>query len=139
MLLAFGLFVAEIFTPTFGILTAGGITSMVIGSLLLFSNNPASMDISRGLIAVVVIVIAAFVIFIVGAVVRGQKRKVTTGEEGLIGKIAIAVTDLEPKGTVLVEGEHWSAVVDGDDKIKKGEEAIVKKVDGLKLFVTGKK
>jgi membrane-bound serine protease (ClpP class) len=139
MLLAFGLFVAEIFTPTFGILTAGGITSMVVGSLLLFSNNPATMDISRGLIAVVVIVVAAFVIFIIGAIVRGQKRKVETGEEGLIGKVAIALTDMEPKGTVLVEGEHWSAMVDEGDKIKKGEETVVTKVDGLKLTVTKKK
>jgi membrane-bound serine protease (ClpP class) len=139
MLLAFGLFVAEIFTPTFGILTAGGITSMVIGSLLLFSNNPASLDVNRGLIAVVVIVIAAFVIFIIGAIVRGQKRKVTTGEEGLVGKVAVALTDIEPKGTVLVEGEHWSAMVDEGDKIKKGEEAVVKKVEGLKLVVIKKK
>lgn len=139
MLLAFGLFVAEIFTPTFGILTAGGITSMVVGSLLLFSNNPATLDVNRGLIAVVVIVVAAFVIFIVGAIVRGQKRQVTTGAEGLVGKVAVAITDIEPKGTVLVEGEHWSAMVDGGDKIKKGEEAIVTEVDGLKLVVTKKK
>ena len=139
MLLALGLFVAEIFTPTFGILTAGGITSMVVGSLLLFSNNPAALDISRGLIAVVAIVIAVFVIFIVGAVVRGQRRKVETGEEALIGKVAVAVSDLTPKGTVLVEGEHWTAMVDGNDKIKSGENVIVTKVEGLKLLVAREK
>ena len=139
MLLALGLFVAEIFTPTFGILTAGGITSMVVGSLLLFSNNPAVLDISRGLIAVVAIGVSVFVIFIVGAIVRGQRRKVETGEEALIGKIAVAVSDINPKGTVLVEGEHWTAVLDGNDKIKSGENVVVTKVEGLKLLVAREK
>jgi membrane-bound serine protease (ClpP class) len=139
MLLALGLFVAEIFTPTFGILTAGGITSMVVGSLLLFSNNPAVLDISRGLIAVVAIVTAVFVIFIVGAIVRGQRRKVETGEEALVGRTAVAVSDIEPKGTVLVEGEHWTAMVDGNDKIKSGENVVITKVEGLKLLVAREK
>jgi membrane-bound serine protease (ClpP class) len=139
MLLALGLFVAEIFTPTFGILTAGGITSMVVGSLLLFSNNPAVLDISRGLIAVVAVVTAVFVIFIVGAIVRGQRRKVETGEEALLGRTAVAVSDLAPKGTVLVEGEHWTAMVDGNDKIKNGENVVVTKVEGLKLLVAREK
>ena len=139
MLLALGLFVAEIFTPTFGILTAGGITSMVVGSLLLFSNNPAALDISRGLIAVVAVVTTAFVVFIVGAIVRGQRRKVETGEEALVGRVAVAVSDLGPKGTVLVEGEHWTAMVDGNDKIKSGENVVITKVEGLKLLVAREK
>ena len=112
---------------------------MVIGSLLLFSNNPAALDVNRGLIAVVAVVVALFAIFVIGAIVRGQRRKVATGEEGLIGSIAVALTDIQPKGTVLVEGEHWTAVVDGDDKIKSGENVVVVKVDGLKLTVAREK
>jgi membrane-bound serine protease (ClpP class) len=139
MLLSLGLFVAEIFTPTFGILTAGGITSMVVGSLLLFSNNPAALDINRGLIAVVAVVVAVFAIFVIGMIVRGQRRKVETGEEALVGKIAVATSDLTPRGTVLVEGEHWTAMVDGNDKIKSGENVVVTKVEGLKLLVTREK
>ena len=138
MLLSFGLFIAEIFTPTFGILTAGGVTAMVFGSLVLFSNNPPALDVNKGLIAVVVIVVAAFIIFVIGAIVRGQRRQVATGTEGLVGKIAIAQTELAPKGTVLVEGEHWMASVD-DGEVEPGEEVTVTEVDGLKLVVTKKK
>jgi len=136
--LAIGLFVAEVFTQAFGILTAGGITSLVIGSLILFSHSSPEMQVNRGLIAGVTILIAAFIIFIVGAVVRGQRRRVATGAEGLIGKVAVAKTSLDPKGTVLVDGELWKAAVD-TGKVEPGEEVTITKVEGLKLFVTQRK
>jgi membrane-bound serine protease (ClpP class) len=135
--LAIGLFVAEVFTPAFGILTAGGIASLVIGSLVLFSHSSPAMEINRGLIAGVTVVIAAFVIFVVGAVVRGQRRRAATGTEALVGKVAVAKTLLDPKGTVLVEGEHWTAVIDSG-KVEPGEEVTITKVEGLKLLVTKK-
>ncbi len=137
ILLAFGLFAAELFTPAFGILTAGGLTSLVFGSLVLFSHTPA-MEVNRGLIAGVTVVIAAFVIFVVGAVVRGQRRRVATGAEGLIGRVAVAKTRLDPKGTVLVDGEHWTAMVDSG-KVEPGEEVTITKVEGMKLLVTTRK
>jgi len=136
--LAFGLFVVELFTPTFGILSAGGITSLVIGSLVLFSNSSPPMEINRGLIAGVTIVVAAFIIFVIGAIVRGQRRQVATGIEGLVGKVALVETRLAPKGTVLVEGERWAAKIDSG-KAETGEEVTVTEVDGLKLVVTKKK
>ena len=138
ILLAMGLFVAEVFTPAFGGLAAVGITSLVIGSLVLFSHSSPPMEINRGLIAGVTIVIIAFLVFVVGAVVRGQRRKVKTGAEGLIGRIAVAKTSLAPKGTVLIDGEHWTAIVDSG-KVEPGEEVMVTKVEGLKLVVTRKK
>ena len=138
ILLALGLFVAEVFTPTFGILTAGGLTSLVMGSLVLFSNSSPAMQVNRGLIVVVTILIAACIAFIVGAVVRGQRRRIETGAEGLIGRVAIAKTALAPKGTVLVDGELWKAEAD-DGKIEPGEEVTITKVEGLKLSVTQRK
>jgi membrane-bound serine protease (ClpP class) len=95
------------------------------------------MEVNRGLIAGVTVVIAAFVIFVVGAVVRGQRRRVATGAEGLIGRVAVAKTLLDPKGTVLVDGEHWTATVDSG-KVEPGEEVTVTKVEGLRLIVTKK-
>ncbi len=137
ILLAFGLFAAELFTPAFGILTAGGITSLVIGSLVLFSHSSPVMEVNRGLIAAVTIFIAAFVIFVVGAVVRGQRRRAATGAEALVGKVAVAKTILDPKGTVLVDGEHWTAIADSG-KVELGEEVTVTKVEGLRLIVSKK-
>ncbi|MCX6004339.1 MAG: nodulation protein NfeD [Chloroflexi bacterium] len=138
ILLAIGLFVTEIFVPAYGILTAGGIISLVIGSLILFSESEASMQIDTGLIAVVAIFFACFVAFLVWATVRGQRRKVTTGREGMIGQSATVKTALEPKGMVLVEGELWTAKLDSGSA-QPGEEVVIQKIDNLKLFVTRKK
>jgi len=138
ILLAFGLFVVEIFTPTFGILAGGGVVSLVIGSLVLFSHSSPPMEINRGLIAGVAVILAAFVFFVIGAIVRGQRRKVATGAEGLVGKTGVAKTNLNPKGTIIVEGEHWKGVVDSG-RVEPGEEVIITEVDGLKLVVTKKK
>ncbi len=133
--LAIGLFTAELFTQAYGILTAGGATSLVIGSLILFSHSSPEMEVNRFLIAGVTILIAGFIAFIVGAAIRGQRRRIATGAEALIGKSAVAKTGLDPKGTVLVDGELWKAEVDSG-KVEPGEEVTITKVEGLKLYVT---
>ena len=138
ILLAIGLFVAEIFVGAYGILTTGGIISLVIGSLILFSESEASMQVDKALIAVVAIFFAVFVALLVWATVRGQKRKVTTGSEGMVGQIALVKDVLNPKGKVLVDGELWAAELD-DGTAKPGEEVIIKQVNNLKLLVTRKK
>lgn len=136
ILLGIGLLVAELFITSFGLLTAGGIASLVIGSLILFSGSPG-IEISRGLIAGVTAGIAAFFIFVIGAIIRGQRRAKATGAEGMVGKLAIAKTPLTPEGKVLAEGELWTARTEGD-RIARGEEVIISKVEGLKLRVRRK-
>jgi membrane-bound serine protease (ClpP class) len=112
--------------------------SFVIGSLVLFSNNPQLLTVDTGLIAVVVIIIVVFIIFVIGAIVRGQRRQIATGIEGLIGKTAVVKAKLNPKGSVFVEGELWAASID-DGSVESGEEVLITKVEGLKLLVTRKK
>jgi membrane-bound serine protease (ClpP class) len=138
ILLALGLFVTEIFVPAYGILTSGGIVSLVIGSLILFSGSDSSMEFDKSLILYVAIFFALFVGFLVWATVRGQKRRVTTGQEGMIGHIALVKTALEPQGMVLVEGELWKAELD-EGSAPEGDEVVIQKIDNLKLYVTKKK
>jgi len=136
ILLAVGLFIAEYFTTSFGLLTAGGVAAMVMGSLILFSHSPG-IEVSRGLIAGVTAVVTAFAVFVVGAIVRGQRRRKATGAEGMIGTIAIAKTPLDPTGTALAQGELWTAVSEGS-RVAPGEEVIISRVAELKLWVTKK-
>lgn len=138
IILAFGLFVAEFFTPTFGLLTAGGIASLTIGSLILFSGRSPLFQVDRWLIAVVVVLVTGFFVFVVGAVVRAHRRKLTSGQQAMVGKTAVAQSALDPIGTVLIEGERWTATVEGGT-IEPGEEVIVTKVEGLKLKVSKRK
>jgi len=79
----------------------------------------------------------AFAVSVVYAIVTGQRRKLSAGVEEMVGKEAVVRMTLEPKGTVLAEGELWTAIAKGS-KIEAGEEVIITKVEGLKLWVTRK-
>jgi membrane-bound serine protease (ClpP class) len=136
LLLAVGLFIAEYFTTSFGLLTAGGIAALVIGSLILFSHSPG-IEVNRGLIAGVTAGFTAFAVFIIGAIIRGQRRRKATGAEGMIGKTAIAKTPLDPTGTALAQGELWTAESESG-RVVPGEEVIITKVAELKLWVVKK-
>jgi membrane-bound serine protease (ClpP class) len=138
ILLAIGLFITEIFVPAYGILTSGGIISLVFGSLILFSGSDVSMEFNQGLIAFVAIVMAIFVGLLVWAAVQGQRRGVTTGKEGMVGQTAEVKTALKPKGMVMVEGELWTAELDSGIA-HPGEQVVVTRVDNLKLYVTKNK
>jgi membrane-bound serine protease (ClpP class) len=138
ILLAFGLFVTEIFVPAYGILTTGAVISLVTGSLILFSESEASMQFDKILIVFVAVFLAGFVAFLVWAAVRGQKRKVTTGREGMIGQVAEVKIALNPTGMVMVEGELWKAEL-REGQAQPGEKVFIQKVDNLKLIVTKNK
>jgi membrane-bound serine protease (ClpP class) len=132
MLLAAGLFIAEVFTPTFGLLLAGGLVSLVLGSLILFAGSPFEVD--RRLIAGVAVAFAAMIIYVVVAILRSEKEPITTGREGLAGETAVARTRLDPQGVVFIGGERWNATAQ-DETIEEGEEVTVIEVKGLNLHV----
>jgi len=136
ILLAVGLFIAEYFTASFGLLTAGGIISLIFGSLILFSHSPG-IEVDKRLIAGVAVGFTAFAIFVLGAIIRGQRQRKATGAEGMIGETAIAKTPLDPTGTVLAEGELWTATSE-NGPVAPGEQVIITKVEQLKLWVKKK-
>ncbi len=135
MILAFGLFIAEVFTATFGLFTAGGVTALVIGSLILFKGGSPLFQVNPWLIATVTISIGGFFAFIVNRVIHAHRRQASTGREELIGKKALVKVALEPEGTVLLKGERWTAISESGP-VKPGEEVIITEVDGLTLKVT---
>lgn len=132
--LAVGLFITEVFTTTFGILTAGGIISLVIGSLILFKGGPL-FQVDLILIAVVTVTIAGMLAFVINRILAAHRRQATTGKEELVGKTAVVKTALKPEGTIFHEGEIWTAELDAG-QAEPGEEVIITKSEGLKLYVT---
>ncbi|MCK4274686.1 MAG: NfeD family protein [Dehalococcoidales bacterium] len=85
-------------------------------------------------IAVVIVILLVFVVF---WSVRAHQKKIAAGKEELVGRTAVVKIALEPKGVVLIEGEHWNAIAD-KGRVEPEEEVIITKVDGLKLIVTKK-
>ena len=136
LLIIFGvvLFVIEVYTPTFGLLTAGGVTSLILGSFMLSKSTAPFLRISLGLIISMSLTTAAFFVFALSKGIKIQWKKPVTGREGLLGKVGIAKTDLAPEGTIFIHGERWQACAE-DETIKEGEEVEVLEVKGLNLIV----
>ena len=97
--------------------------------------NPNWFQIEPWLIAVMIICIIAFFAAAVYWGIRAHRRQISAGREDLIGKTAEVKVALQPKGTVFIEGERWTAISE-KDRVEPGEEVIITKVDGLKLYVT---
>lgn len=97
----------------------------------------ADFGVDWWLIVVVVVGVVGFLVFALYAVVRAQRSKQPTGAPGLIGKEAQVRTALDPRGTVMVHGELWEAVLD-EGRAEPEEEVIITEVEGLKLKVTRK-
>ena len=94
-------------------------------------------QIAPWLIVIIVIGIAAFLAVAIIWGIRAHQQQVSAGREDLVGKTAEVKIALEPKGVVFVEGERWAAVSE-KSRIKSGEEVVITKVEGLKLWVTKK-
>jgi membrane-bound serine protease (ClpP class) len=137
ILLAIGLFIGEVLSTSFGIFTAGGVVSLVAGSLILFKGASPVFQIDPWLIAAVTIIITGALTFIVHRAVVAHRRQAKTGREDLIGKTATVKVALNPEGTVFFKGEHWTAISESGE-VKPGEEVVIKRIDGLTLYVTKK-
>src|SRR5437870_2308354 len=133
ILLGIVLFILEIKVTSYGLLTLGGIASMVLGALLLVKTDAPFLKVSLSVIIPTVVTFVALLMIMVWMAVKAQLRRPVTGSEGMVGSIAVAKTDLAPRGKVLLQGEIWDAV--SEEPIREGEEAEVKAVAGLTLTV----
>jgi membrane-bound serine protease (ClpP class) len=135
ILLAIGLFILEIKVQSYGILSAGGIIAMVIGSIMLIDAPIPELRPSLKFIIPVAVGLSLIFLFLIFIAVRALANRVHTGKEGLIGEIGVAQSDLAPGGKVFVHGELWNA--EADQEISKGEEVqVVEVLKNLKIRVT---
>ena len=136
LLILFGivLLVAEIKIVSHGILAIGGIVSMALGSLMLFDSPEVGFRVSWWVIAPTVGATAGLFLFVVAAGVRALGRPPATGAEGLVGKTATVRERLGPEGQVMVSGEIWRAVAEGEP-LEPGAQVRIVAVDGLTLKV----
>jgi len=136
--LAVCLFIIDVFAPTHGILTGGGIVSFLVGSLMLFDRRDPLFRLSLAYILPAVIGTAAFFVFVVAKGVRAQRLPVKVGKEIMVGKIASALTSIDLSGgKVFVDGEYWNAT--SNDQVEKGQDVQILAVDGLTLKVEPKR
>ena len=104
----------------------------------LYIDYASMFQIDPWLVVIFAIAIAAFFVITIVWGIRAHRRKVSAGREDLIGKTAEVKTALNPKGTVLIEGELWMAVSE-DGQAEPGDEVVITKVDRLTVWVTKSK
>ncbi len=128
--LALMLFIFDVYAPTHGVLTVGGIISFLIGSLMLFNRADPLFRLSLSYIIPATLITAAFFVFVIGKGLRAQRLPVKAGAETMLGKTVTALTPIDSRGgRVFVEGEYWNAT--SDRPIEKGELAEIAAVQGL--------
>jgi membrane-bound serine protease (ClpP class) len=133
ILLAITLFVLEATVTSHGILALGGIISMVAGGMMLVEGPIPQLRIQFATTLAVAIPLALITVFLVRLVYLSQGRKSLTGEDGMIGEVGTAVTDIYKHGKVMVRGEYWNAF--SNAPIPAGANLRVVKAQGLKLHV----
>jgi len=135
ILLAIGLFILEVKIQSYGILTVGGITAMIIGSIMLIDTPIPEFRPSLKVIIPVALALSLIFIFLIVIAIRAHMKRVYTGKEGLVGEIGVAKSDIKPEGKVFVHGEIWDA--EAAENIPKGAKVKVLEVkDNLMLRVT---
>ncbi len=133
LLLGIVFFILEVTVTSYGLLALGGVTAMILGSLMLVKAEAPFLQISWAVILPVVTLAAGFSLLIVGMGIRAMRQPALTGREGMVGMVGVARTPLAPKGTLLVQGELWDAI--SETPLQPGDQAEVTRIDGLKLYV----
>jgi membrane-bound serine protease (ClpP class) len=130
------LFILEIKIVSHGVLMIGGVISLILGSIMLIDVKSmwGVLTISWEAITMIVVITILFFFVIVGLGIRAQRKKPSTGEEGIVGEFGKAISDLNPNGLVRVHGEIWDAE-SSDVKIETGSSVVVEQVNKLKLKV----
>lgn len=132
--LALALFLIDVFAPTHGVLTGGGILAFLIGSLMLFDRHDPLFRLSLSYIVPSVILTAGFFLLIVGKGLRAQRLPVKVGKEAMVGKFVQAMTPIDANGgRVFLEGESWSAR--SAEPINQGDTVQITAVEGLTVQV----
>jgi len=136
LVVGFGLLIVEAFTPSFGVMGAGGVVGIVLGALFLFEEQPLptpALKVSLAMILPVAILLGLIVVFVGRKVVEAQRRPPLTGSESLVGQFATTRTVIEGEGKVFIHGEYWDAR--SAEPVDEGERVKVVSVDGLMLQV----
>ena len=135
--LAVILFLADVFSPTHGVLTTGGVIAFFLGAMMLFSQAEPGFGLSLFWILPATIFTAAFFIFVVGKGIRAQFKPAQTGTGTMIGKTVNALSRIDSQGgRVFIEGEIWNAT--SETPAEAGQPVEITGIAGLTLKVKPK-
>jgi membrane-bound serine protease (ClpP class) len=137
LLILFGLvlLILEVKVTSYGLLAVGGITSLLLGSLMLIDSPLPELQIGLRLIVPVTLALSGILLFLVNLALRAQQTRAVTGDVGMLGEPGRALSSIDPGGIgrVQTHGEIWTATA--DEPISEGDSVRVTAVRGLLLTV----
>jgi membrane-bound serine protease (ClpP class) len=137
LLMLFGLLLLmlEVKITSYGLLTAGGLASLLFGSMILMDSAVPELQLSLRLVLPIVFGLASIVVFLVRLALASQRRQPVSGVAGMIGGFGYALTSIEPgkAGRVATHGEIWRAIA--GEPIAEGDQCRITDVDGLTVTV----
>jgi membrane-bound serine protease (ClpP class) len=125
--------VAEVFTPTLGVLGVGGAVAFVAGSIILLDSDLPGYRVSMPIIAAFAVASVGVFIFGAGAALKARRLRISSGRESMVGAGAVALEDFPAEGRVRAFSEIWQAR--SPRPVHKGDKLRVKAVEGLVLKV----
>ena len=129
IVLAVVFFIMEMKIASYGLLSVAGITSLLLGSLMLFEENGTGMRLSWQVLVPTLMVVSGFFVVISGLVFKSHLSKPRTGAKGLLGEIGVVKEPILQEGKVFVHGELWKAI--SKDPVEKGAKVRVIKLRTL--------
>ena len=134
IVLAIAFLVIDLQVAGLGVWTAGGVTALIAGGLVLFAGAEEALRLSPWAIAAGVALVLLFFVSVMTAALRVRLRRPITGEEAIVGAVGEAKTDIAPEGTVMTKGTLWRART-METGIAAGSRVKVMATEGLVLLV----
>lgn len=131
IVLGIGFLLAELKVHSHGILAVGGALALALGGLILFDDS--AVHVARPLVAAVTAVTVLFFLLVFGAALRSRRSRPHLGASAMLGRRAVALERLDPRGRVRLDGELWNA--EAQASVEAGAEVEVTGVEGLTLRV----
>jgi len=128
--------IAELMTPTYGVLGIASIICVTLGALMLFDEPLMPKEFYSSfpkLISGISIGLAGIMTFMIMKVVQLKKFEKKVGGEAIIGEIGTVVSFEGKKGFAKLRGEIWE--IESEDDLKNGDKVRVRGREGLKLYV----
>ena len=125
----------EVKIASYGLLTTGGLVSLLFGSMMLTDSSVPELQVSLRLVLPVVFGVGGIAAFLARMAVASRRQGSVTGVAGMIGETGIALTAIAPglSGRVTTHGEIWTAIA--TEPIAEGHPVRITRIDGLTLTV----
>ena len=113
ILVGIALFIADLHVISHGLLTAGGIFTLLAGGLALLGAGVPYSGVLLGSVVVVAMLMGAVLFGVLGSLGSLRGKPALTGKEGMVGEVGTVKSPLGviSEGWVFVNGERWRAVL----------------------------